>query len=175
MAQLWYVSSARPGIRRVRRGRTVHYLDPDGRRVRDLPTLRRIRALAIPPAWTDVWICPVAHGHVQATGRDARGRKQYRYHARWRAHRDGDKFARMLAFGRALGRIPATAREAVQVLEKATQLAPANAATFAELAVVLARQGLRLRAQKALETAQRLAPRDARIARLASELGLGHP
>jgi Flp pilus assembly protein TadD len=77
------------------------------------------------------------------------------------------------ALGRALGRIPQTAREAVQVLEKATQLAPQNAAAFADLAAVLARQGLKLRAQKAMETARRLAPRDARITRLAAELGLG--
>ncbi len=79
------------------------------------------------------------------------------------------------ALGRALGRIPAFAREAVQVLEKATQLDPRNAAAFADLAAVLARQGMRIRAQKAMETALRLAPRDTRLARLAAELGLGQP
>jgi DNA topoisomerase-1 len=73
-----------------------------GEPVQDLPTLRRIRSLAIPPAWTQVWICPVAHGHIQAVGRDARGRKQYRYHARWRAVRDEAKFDRVIQFGRAL-------------------------------------------------------------------------
>ena len=91
-----------PGIRRRRVGRGFVYLDPDGARVRDLAVLRRIRALAIPPAWRDVWISPLPHGHLQAVGRDARGRKQYRYHARWRAVRDQSKYARLLAFGAAL-------------------------------------------------------------------------
>lgn len=77
----------------------------DGRPVTDAATLARIRALAIPPAWTDVWICPISNGHLQATGRDARGRRQYRYHARYRAHRDAGKFARLAAFGAALPRI----------------------------------------------------------------------
>ena len=76
-----------------------------GRPVRDLATLRRIKSSAIPPAWTDVWICPLAHGHIQAVGRDARGRKQYRYHARWRETRDQNKYARLIEFGRALPRI----------------------------------------------------------------------
>src|SRR4051812_32664691 len=77
-----------PGIRRTGRGSRVRYIDADGRAVKDSETLGRIRSLAIPPAWTNVWICPHANGHVQATGRDARGRKQYRYHARWREVRD---------------------------------------------------------------------------------------
>jgi DNA topoisomerase-1 len=101
-AQLRYVSDARPGIVRVRHGRSFRYVATDGDTVDDLPTLRRIRSLAIPPAWTDVWICPVAHGHIQAVGRDARGRKQYRYHARWRVVRDEAKFDRVIQFGRAL-------------------------------------------------------------------------
>ena len=101
-AQLRYVSDARPGLQRIRHGRTFRYAGSDGEAVRDLPTLRRIRSLAIPPAWTQVWICPIAHGHIQAVGRDARGRKQYRYHARWRAVRDEAKFDRVLQFGRAL-------------------------------------------------------------------------
>jgi DNA topoisomerase-1 len=101
-AQLRYVSDSRPGIQRLRHGRAFRYAGLDGQAVRDLPTLRRIRSLAIPPAWTQVWICPVAHGHIQAVGRDARGRKQYRYHARWRAVRDEAKFDRVLQFGRAL-------------------------------------------------------------------------
>jgi len=101
-AQLRYVSDARPGLQRLRRGRPFRYVGADGEPVRDLPTLARIRSLAIPPAWTEVWICPVAHGHIQAVGRDARGRKQYRYHARWRAVRDEAKFDRVIEFGRAL-------------------------------------------------------------------------
>ena len=101
-AQLRYVSDSRPGIQRLRHGRAFRYAGLDGQAVHDLLTLRRIRSLAIPPAWTQVWICPVAHGHIQAVGRDARGRKQYRYHVRWRAVRDEAKFDRVLQFGRAL-------------------------------------------------------------------------
>ncbi|HEX2021514.1 MAG TPA: DNA topoisomerase IB, partial [Candidatus Thermoplasmatota archaeon] len=86
---------------RVRAGRGFRYVGADGRPV-DARTRARIEALAIPPAWRDVWICPSPRGHVQATGRDARGRKQYRYHARWRARRDGEKYVRMAAFGEAL-------------------------------------------------------------------------
>ncbi|HEV8631303.1 MAG TPA: DNA topoisomerase IB, partial [Thermoanaerobaculia bacterium] len=82
-AGLLYVSDAGPGIRRRRRGRGFSYLDPDGALLRDPPTLSRVRALTIPPAWTQVWICTSSRGHIQATGRDARDRKQYRYHARW--------------------------------------------------------------------------------------------
>jgi DNA topoisomerase-1 len=104
-AGLRYVHDDGPGIRRRRAGRAFSYVAPDGTTVRDLATLRRIRALAIPPAWTDVWICPSANGHIQATGRDARGRKQYRYHARWSAVRDSTKYGRMLLFAEALPRI----------------------------------------------------------------------
>lgn len=82
-----------------------HYVGVHGKRVRHEATLARIRGLVLPPAWTDVWISPSPWGHIQATGRDARGRKQYRYHAQWRAHRDADKYERMLVFGRALRRI----------------------------------------------------------------------
>lgn len=92
----------RPGIRRVRAGRGFSYRDVDGRPIRDSEVLARIRALAIPPAWTDVWICPWPNGHIQATGRDARGRKQYRYHRDWQHRRGVDKFERMLAFAEAL-------------------------------------------------------------------------
>jgi DNA topoisomerase-1 len=91
-----------PGIRRRKRGQGFSYTDADGRPVRDERTLERIRALAIPPAWTDVWICIDNLGHLQATGRDAKGRKQYRYHALFRAHRDETKFARLHEFGNAL-------------------------------------------------------------------------
>ncbi len=106
-AGLRYVSDDRPGIRRVRRGNGFRYVQPDGQPVRDRDTLRRIRSLAIPPAWTDVWICLLANGHLQATGHDARGRKQYRYHPRWRAVRDETKYDRLIAFGQALPRIRA--------------------------------------------------------------------
>lgn len=104
-ARLRYVSDAAPGIRRRRRGAGFEYLAPDGTPVRDAETLIRIRGLAIPPAYRDVWICPDPEGHLQATGRDARGRKQYRYHPQWRVLRDAHKFERMLEFGRALPRI----------------------------------------------------------------------
>jgi DNA topoisomerase-1 len=101
-AGLRYVSSNSPGIRRLRAGRGFRYLDADGQPLRDRDTLARIRSLAIPPAWTDVWICTSPRGHLQATGRDARHRKQYRYHPDWRNRRDELKYERMIAFGRAL-------------------------------------------------------------------------
>jgi DNA topoisomerase I len=104
-AGLRYVTDDEPGIRRRKRGKGFTYADPQGRAVRDEKTLERIRKLAIPPAWTDVWICPRPNGHLQATGRDARGRKQYRYHAGWREVRDETKFGRMIAFGEALPKI----------------------------------------------------------------------
>jgi DNA topoisomerase-1 len=106
-ARLQYVSDAMPGIRRRRAGKGFVYVGPDGHPVRDAGELRRIRSLAIPPAWTDVWICPSPRGHLQATGRDAKGRKQYRYHPRWREVRDETKYDRMIAFGEALPRIRA--------------------------------------------------------------------
>src|SRR5438067_9615725 len=90
---------------RRRRGRGFEYLDPDGRRVEDAETLERIRALAIPPAWADVWICSDPNGHLQAVGTDAAGRRQYRYHDRWRERRDQQKFDAMLSFARALPRL----------------------------------------------------------------------
>src|SRR5687768_4107947 len=96
-----------PGLRRVARGDGFAYRMPDGRALRDKAPLERIRRLAIPPAYTDVWICPLPNGHLQATGRDARGRKQYRYHAEWRVARDAYKFEHMLEFGAALTRIRA--------------------------------------------------------------------
>ncbi|TFW02494.1 DNA topoisomerase IB [Oxalobacteraceae bacterium OM1] len=99
---LRYVNDARPGIRREKAGDGFRYLDPDGKAIRDDDTLARIKALAIPPAWTDVWISPWPNGHIQATGRDAKRRKQYRYHARWRSVRDEAKYERMLSFGRVL-------------------------------------------------------------------------
>lgn len=98
-AGLRYVSDSAPGLRRVRRGRGFSYVDPDGQAVTSPRVRDRVAALAIPPAWTDVWICRDPNGHLQATGRDARGRKQYRYHPRWRAVRDADKYDRLLDFG----------------------------------------------------------------------------
>ena len=101
-AGLYYASDADPGITRVKIGRSFGYRGVDGRPVRDHATLERIRSLVIPPAWQKVWIAPKANAHLQATGRDARGRKQYRYHPRWTAVRDETKYARMLAFARVL-------------------------------------------------------------------------
>ena len=99
---LRYVSDRVPGISRRRSGKGFTYSDADGNRVDDPETLARLRDLAIPPAWTDVWICAATNGHLQATGRDARGRKQYRYHDRWREVRDESKFERLAEFGMAL-------------------------------------------------------------------------
>ena len=96
-----------PGIARRRRGRGFSYLGPDGAPVTDAATLSRIKALVIPPAWEDVWICPGPDGHIQAVGTDAAGRRQYRYHDRWRELRDREKFDRMLEFGRTLPKIRA--------------------------------------------------------------------
>jgi DNA topoisomerase I len=104
-AGLRYVSDAGAGIRRSRARERFRYVSPAGTPVRDRVTLARIRSLAIPPAWSDVWICPQLDGHLQATGRDARRRKQYRYHPLWREVRDEAKYGRLAAFGRALQRI----------------------------------------------------------------------
>lgn len=101
-AGLRYVSDTMPGIRRKRAGTGFAYTGVDGKPIRDRAELRRIKALAIPPAYTGVWICPSPRGHIQATGRDARGRKQYRYHSKWRDVRDENKFGRMIAFSDAL-------------------------------------------------------------------------
>ncbi len=113
VAGLRYVNEhTTAGIRRLGAGRHVRYADTNGRPVRNREVLTRIRSLAIPPAWTDVWICPNPLGHLQATGRDARGRKQYRYHQRWREVRDQVKYGRLIAFAQALPRIRArTARD----------------------------------------------------------------
>ncbi len=101
-AGLQHVSDATPGITREQRGSKATFRDAEGRVVRDVATLDRIASLVIPPAWVEVWICPSPRGHLQATGRDGRGRKQYRYHPRWRTTRDETKYERMLAFGQAL-------------------------------------------------------------------------
>jgi DNA topoisomerase I len=104
-AGLRYMTDDAPGIRRRKKGKGFSYVDPKGAVIRDEKTLERIRKLAIPPAWTDVWICTSPNGHLQATGRDARGRKQYRYHPDWRNVRDETKFGRMILFGSSLPKI----------------------------------------------------------------------
>jgi DNA topoisomerase-1 len=104
-SDLHYVDDSQPGIsRKLQRGKFV-YFEPSGERIRDDEEIQRINKLAIPPAYRDVWICPDPKGHLQATRRDARGRKQYRYHTRWREIRDSDKYERMLAFGEALPKL----------------------------------------------------------------------
>jgi DNA topoisomerase IB len=105
MARLRRVDCSESGIRRRRRGKGFEYLDADGRRVAEPSVIERIRELAIPPAWEDVWICPYPMGHIQATGIDAAGRKQYRYHDRWRERRDSEKFESMLRFARSLPKL----------------------------------------------------------------------
>ncbi|MGE5539964.1 MAG: DNA topoisomerase IB [Gemmatimonas sp.] len=110
-AGLVYVSDEDPGIRRVGAGEGFSYRLPDGSTLKDKGELVRIRSLAIPPAWTDVWICLDENGHIQATGRDAKGRKQYRYHPRWREVRDADKYEHMIEFARALPAIRARVAE----------------------------------------------------------------
>jgi DNA topoisomerase I len=102
---LIYVSDSEPGIRRQRRGSGFYYLTPGNRVLRNKSKLRRIASLAVPPAYEDVWICASPRGHIQATGRDSRGRKQYRYHPRWRVVRDLAKFDRMIDFGSALPKL----------------------------------------------------------------------
>ena len=104
-AGLRYVSDARPGIRRQMGPLGFKYVAASGRVIRKKPEVTRINALAVPPAWTDVWICPDPRGHIQATGRDAKGRKQYRYHPAWRVSRDETKYDRMLAFADALPKV----------------------------------------------------------------------
>jgi len=104
-AGLQYVNDDRPGYTRRAKGKNFEYLDTDGKTIRDEQRLLRIKRLAIPPAWTEVWICPSANGHIQATGRDARRRKQYRYHERWREVRDENKFDRLAQFAKALPNI----------------------------------------------------------------------
>jgi DNA topoisomerase-1 len=104
-ARLRYVSDAERGFARRRHGKTFSYVRANGEALRDRSSLERIRSLAIPPAWKDVWICPSPNGHLQATGRDARGRKQYRYHPRWREAQDEQKYQRIVAFAKTLPKI----------------------------------------------------------------------
>jgi DNA topoisomerase-1 len=114
-AGLRYVTDSMRGIARQARGDGFEYVDARGEPVLDPDTLARIKSLVIPPAWTEVWICPLANGHLQATGRDAKKRKQYRYHPRWRSVRDESKYERMLNFGRALPQIRAAVDAALKL------------------------------------------------------------
>jgi len=110
-AGLKYVNDARPGIRRINAGKGFRYLKPDGTRLSDSQALRRIKALVIPAAWTEVWICPLADAHLQATGRDAKGRKQFQYHPLFREARETNKYEHMMAFAKALSGIRATIKK----------------------------------------------------------------
>lgn len=133
-AGLVWVSDTMPGLRRERRGDAYVYLDPQGRELTDERRLEQIRKLAIPPAYTDVWICPRPNGHLQATGRDARGRKQYRYHPDFRAHREDHKFERLRELGQALPRI--RARVAAD-LKASTRAGPSRTLVLATLVRLL--------------------------------------
>jgi DNA topoisomerase-1 len=119
MVRLRRVSCSAPGLTRRRRGKAFVYLDAGGRRVTDEATLARIASLVIPPAWQDVWICPIANGHVQATGVDARGRRQYRYHDAWRVQRDLEKHDRILEFA---ARLPAARERLLEHLRSSGDL-----------------------------------------------------
>lgn len=114
LAGLRYVADSLKGIRRRRSGSGFRYLRPDGKPLRNPQEVARIRSLAIPPAWRDVWICPSRRGHLQATGRDAKARKQFLYHPRWRQVRDETKYDRLIAFAKALSRIRARAERALR-------------------------------------------------------------
>jgi DNA topoisomerase-1 len=124
MPRLRRSSCAAPGIARRRRGRGFEYLDPGGERVEDPEVLERIAQLAIPPAWREVWICMDSRGHLQATGLDAAGRKQYLYHEQWRAHRDREKFVSMIAFGRSLPTLRRRVTRDLRVHGNGTSRAP---------------------------------------------------
>lgn len=115
-AGLRYVTDQSPGIRRIRAGRSFRYKDATNRAVNSAAVLARIKSLVIPPAWTDVWICPSPNGHIQATGRDKKGRKQYRYHDRWREVRDANKYERLLEFA---GCLPSIRRRVTRDLRRA--------------------------------------------------------
>ena len=132
---LVYVNTGMPGLTRERHGKGFRYRDTKGQWVRDVNEISRIQRLAIPPAYTDVWICPLPNGHLQATGIDARGRKQYRYHAEWRLMKDETKFERLELFGRALPKI--RARVARDLRAGARQTLPGRALVLATLVRLL--------------------------------------
>jgi DNA topoisomerase-1 len=114
-AGLRYVSDSMPGIKRLRHGRGFSYVGTDGQTIQEKDVIKRFRSLVIPPAWTDVWICPLEDGHLQVTARDARGRKQYRYHPNFRQQRDGTKFERLFAFGNVIWKIRERVENDVQL------------------------------------------------------------
>jgi DNA topoisomerase-1 len=125
-----------PGFRRQHAGKGFVYLDARGHSIRDARALIRIKSLAIPPAWVDVWICPLANGHLQATGRDARGRKQHRYHARWREVRDETKYTRMMAFAKALPKIRARVSKDLKLPGLARKKVLATVVKLLELSLI---------------------------------------
>jgi DNA topoisomerase-1 len=136
---LAYVNDQEQGLRRLAHGKGFSYVDEDGRTVKDEATLARIKALAIPPAWTSVWICPDPNGHIQAIGRDQKNRKQYRYHPDWRADRDARKYDRMAAFGRALPKL--RKRVAVDLARRGLPREKVLAAVVSLLELTLIRVG----------------------------------
>ena len=136
---LAYVNDQEQGLRRIVRGKAFAYVDEDGKAVKDEATLARIKALAIPPAWTSVWICPDPNGHIQAIGRDQKNRKQYRYHPDWRADRDARKYDRMAAFGRALPKL--RKRVAVDLARRGLPREKVLAAVVSLLELTLIRVG----------------------------------
>ena len=129
-AGLRYVSDGRPGIRRKKAGTGFSYIRADGSKLTEKDVLKRIKALAIPPAWTEVWICPFSDGHIQATGRDAKGRKQYRYHARFREVRESTKYEHVIAFADALPAIREKVREHMALRGLPREKVPATMAIF---------------------------------------------
>jgi DNA topoisomerase-1 len=136
---LAYVNDQEQGLRRIAHDKDFSYVDEDGQTVKDEATLARIKALAIPPAWTSVWICPDPNGHIQAIGRDQKNRKQYRYHPDWRADRDARKYDRMAAFGRALPRL--RKRVAVDLARRGLPREKVLAAVVSLLELTLIRVG----------------------------------
>lgn len=135
-AGLVYCSDEQPGLRRVGRGRGFSYVDADGAPVRDRKVLDRIRALAIPPGWTDVWICSRANGHIQAIGRDAKGRKQYRYHPDWSEARSAGKFERLTEFAAALPRLRRRVEEDLALRGHPREKVLATAVRLMELTLI---------------------------------------
>ena len=133
---LRWCSDEMEGIRRKKAGRGFCYVGADGKRISDAAELDRIRALAIPPAWTDVWICPHSNGHIQATGRDARGRKQYRYHPSWTQSQSENKFSRMPAFAAALPRLEAAIERGLARRQYDQEKVVATAMRLMELSLI---------------------------------------
>ncbi len=133
---LRYVSDNAPGIRRKRNGSGFTYVAPDGKTIRNVSELNRIKSLGIPPAWTDVWICTDENGHLQAVGRDAKGRKQYRYHKRWREVRDETKYTRMLLFAKALPKIRKQLRRDLKLPELSRRKVLATVVRLLEVSLI---------------------------------------